>query len=29
MDQLNQVMPELLEAKKTHDKEVEKKGKPS
>jgi hypothetical protein len=29
MDQLNQVMPELIEAKKTHDKEVEKKGKPS
>lgn len=29
MDQLNQVMPELLEAKKTHDKEVEEKGKPS
>jgi len=29
MDQLNQVMPELLEAKKAHDKEVEEKGKPS
>ena len=29
MDQLNQVMPELVEAKKTHDKEVEEKGKPS
>ena len=29
MDQLNQIMPELLEAKKTHDKEVEEKGKPS
>ena len=29
MDQLNQVMPELIEAKKTHDKEVEEKGKPS
>ena len=29
MEQLNQVMPELIEAKKAHDKEVEKKGKPS
>jgi hypothetical protein len=29
MDQLNQVMPELIEAKKNHDKEVEEKGKPS
>ena len=29
MDQLNQVMPDLIEAKKTHDKEVEEKGKPS
>ena len=29
MDQLNLVMPELLEAKITHDKEVEEKGKPS
>ena len=29
MDQLNQLMPELIEAKKSHDKEVEKKGKPS
>ena len=29
MDQLNQLMPELVEAKKVHDKEVEEKGKPS
>ena len=29
MDQLNQVMPEQVEPKKTHDKEVEEKGKPS
>jgi NAD(P)-dependent dehydrogenase (short-subunit alcohol dehydrogenase family) len=29
MDQLNQLMPELIEAKKKHDKEVEEKGKPS
>ena len=29
MDQLNQVMPELIEAKKTPDNEVEEKGKPS
>ena len=29
MDQLNQLMPELIEAKKNHDKEVEEKGKPS
>ena len=29
MDQLNQVIPELIEAKKNHDKEVEEKGKPS
>ena len=29
MDQLNQLMPELVEAKKAHDKEVEEKGKPS
>jgi hypothetical protein len=29
MDRLNQIMPELVEAKKNHDKEVEKKGEPS
>ena len=29
MEKLNQVMPELVEAKKNHDKEVEKKGEPS
>ena len=29
MEQLNQLMPELVEAKKAHDKEVEEKGKPS
>ena len=29
MDQLSQVMPELIDAKQTHDKEVEEKGKPS
>ena len=29
MDQLNQVMPDLVDAKKNHDKEVEEKGKPS
>ena len=29
MEQLNQLMPELVKAKKTHDKEVEEKGKPS
>jgi hypothetical protein len=29
MNELNQIMPELVEAKKTHDKEVEEKGKPS
>ena len=29
IDQLNQLMPELIEAKKHHDAEVEEKGKPS
>ena len=28
MNQLNELMPELVEAKKSHDKEVEKKGEP-
>ena len=29
LDKLNTLMPELVEAKKLHDKEVEEKGKPS
>ena len=29
IDQLDQLMPELIEAKKHHDAEVEEKGKPS
>ena len=28
LEKLNNVMPELIEAKKLHDKEVEKKGEP-
>ena len=28
LEKLNNVMPELMEAKKLHDKEVEKKGEP-